>query len=131
MNAEPHFLTIGDVLTIHEDQLSRYGGEVGGPSFDLLRAAVGAPSATFGGRFLYKTLFEVGAAYLYHITQNHPFVDGNKRVGIVAALVFFALNDIHLKVNEDELVDLSMGVAQGRLSQSEVTVFFQQHAVPG
>ena len=73
----------------------------------LLRSALGTPSATFGGQFRHAGLVEIGAAYLFPLVQNHPFLDGNKRVGAVAALVFCALNAVDIEVTEDEFADLS------------------------
>ena len=70
----------------------------------------------------------MAAAYLFHITQDHPFVDGNKRTGLVTALVFLALNDRHVEADGGELTELVLGVAAGRVSKAEVAVFFQRNA---
>ena len=101
----PVFLTLGEILEIHQDQINRYGGASGIRDIGLLQSAIAMPSASFGGQFLHSDLFEMAAAYLFHISQNHPFVDGNKRTGAVAAIVFLALNDIELDADDDELWD--------------------------
>lgn len=93
---EPTFLTIDEVLAIHQDQIARYGGSAGVRDWGLLQSAIAMPAATFGGQFLHGDLSEMAAACLFHIVQNRPFIDGNKRVGAVAAYVFLALNDICL-----------------------------------
>ena len=94
----------------------------------LLESALGTVMATFGGEFLHQSLFEMGAAYLFHICRNHPFIDGNKRTALACALAFLRLNGKRLKAGEDELYDLVIGVAEGRVSKAQVAVFFEEHA---
>jgi death-on-curing protein len=69
----------------------------------------------------------MAAAYLFHITRDHPFVDGNKRAGLAAALVFLGLNGKHVQADDGELAELLLGVAGGRVSKAEVAVFFQRN----
>src|SRR5437867_10279787 len=88
----PTFLSLDEILEIHKDQIARYGGMAGIRDLGLLQSALAQPQATFGSQFLHADLIEMAAAYLFHIVQNHPFIDGNKRVGAVAALVFLQLN---------------------------------------
>lgn len=124
----PAFLTLSEVLRIHEDQLERYGGERGVRDIGLLQSAVSMPAAGFAGRFLHEDLFEMAAAHLFHIARNHPFVDGNKRTAVVCALVFLALNDPEIDASEDELVKMVRGVAQGRVRKDAVAQFLRSHA---
>ena len=126
---EPSFLTLDEVLALHTDQIDRYGGSRGLRDLGLLESAVAAPRATFGGNLLHPTLPEMAAAYLFHLVQNHPFVDGNKRIGLAAAIAFLGLNDLWLEAEEDELVELVLGVAQGRVGKAEVAVFLKKHVV--
>lgn len=126
---EPDFLRIEDVLRIHEDQIERYGGGSGLRDPGLLASAVETPRAGFGGRSLHGDLFEMAAAYLFHIVQNHPFVDGNKRTGAVAALVFLDLNGVEIEIDEDALVEHVLAVAQGRATKPEIAAFLRRHAV--
>lgn len=86
--ADVDFLTLDDVQFIHRDQTTRYGGDPGIRDRNLLDSALAQPRASFGAEFLHAFPFEMAAAYLYHIVRNHPFLDGNKRTGAVAALVF-------------------------------------------
>lgn len=87
------------------------------------------PAATFGGRYLHQTLADMAAAYLFHLAQDHPFVDGNKRVALAAALTFLWLNDVRIEAGEDELTEMVLGVATGRLGKAEIAVFLNQHTV--
>jgi death-on-curing protein len=125
---DPLFLTLDDVLALHEDQIERYGGSAGIRGVALLKSAVGAVGATFDGRFLHETLFEMAAAILYGICRNHPFVDGNKRTAVAAALTFLEMNGIDINADEDEFYDLVIGVAESRVSKSAVAVFLHAHA---
>jgi death-on-curing protein len=82
--------------------------------------------ATFGGEFLHTDVFEMAAAYLFHLVKNHPFLDGNKRVGAVAALVFLLLNGHDFDAPEDDLVEMVLSVAQGQIDKAEVAVFIRR-----
>ena len=123
----PDFLELAEVLTIHLDQIERYGGEPALRDLGLLESAVAMPRASFGGAYLHPDLFEMAAAYLFHIVQNHPFVDGNKRTGTAAALVFLEFNDISVAADEDALVTLVLDVAQGRADKPRIAQFFRDN----
>lgn len=125
---DPLFLTLDEVLVLHEDQLALFGGSRGVRDLGLLESALGNVEATFGGELLHQTVFEMAAAYLYGICRNHPFVDGNKRTAAAAALVFLDMNDVEIDATEDDLYDLVIGVAEGRVSKAAVAVFFEQHS---
>lgn len=118
------FLTLNEVLEIHKDQIARYGGTDELLDSGSLLSAIAQASATFEGRLLHSDLFEMAAAYLFHLVQNHPFADGNKRVGVVAALVFLELNDVEVCLSEDELESLVLSVAQGQVDKTEIAEFF-------
>lgn len=127
---EPAFLTIDEVLAIHRDQIARYGGSAGVRDWGLLQSAIAMPAATFGGQFLHGDLCEMAAACLFHMVQNHPFFDGNKRVGAVAAYVFLSLNDIRLTADNDKYADLVLTVARGETPKSAVAEFFRLNTTP-
>ena len=122
----PSFLTLAEVLEIHRDQVSRYGGDPGLRDLDLLKSALGMPAATYGGEFLHTDIYEMAAAYLYHLVKNHPFVDGNKRVGTVAAIVFLVLNGFDLDVPEDDLAEKVLAVAMGEIDKADVAVYLKR-----
>lgn len=88
------------------------------------------PAASFGGQILHADLYAMAAAYLFHIVQNHPFSDGNKRVGAVAAFIFLALNDLRLTADEDPYADLVLSVARGETPKFAVAEFFRGNTVP-
>ena len=126
----PKFLSLAEVLAIHKDQIVRYGGASGIRDIELLKSALGMPPATYGGEFLHTDLYEMAAAYLFHLVKNHPFVDGNKRVGVVAALVFLTLNGFDLTAPEDELAEMVLAVARGEMDKAQVAVFIRSWSNP-
>ncbi len=124
----PEFLTLYEVLEIHRDQIERYGGEPGIRDLGLLKSAITMPSVGVGESYLHTDLFEMAAAYLFHIAQNHPFLDGNKRTGVVCALVFLELNGIKVFADEEALVEMVMAVAEGRIEKDAIAEFFRHNA---
>ena len=122
------FLTLDEVLAIHAHQIERYGGSPGIRDRGLLASALAMPEAGFAGEDLHPTLHEKAAAYLFHLVKNHPFVDGNKRVGLAVCLVFLRLNGVTIQATDDELVELVLGVISGQLGKADVAVFLRQRA---
>ena len=116
----PKFLTLEDVLSIHAKQLSLFGGTPGVREQGLLESAISQPRSTFGGEYLHPDLFSMASAYLFHLIQNHAFIDGNKRTGLLAALVFLKINGVSINKELLELYDLTMAVAQGQLDKEEI-----------
>jgi death-on-curing protein len=126
--AEFIFLTLSEVLEIHQDQVARYGGSLGVRDLELLKSAPGMPAATFGGENLHTDIYEMAAGYLFHIVKNHPFIDGNKRVGAVAALVFLALNGYDFTMPQEKFADFVLLVAKGELAKADVALFIRKWA---
>jgi death on curing protein len=124
------FLTLDEALAIHAHQIARYGGALGVRDQGLLESAMAMPAATFAGEYLHPSLPEQAAAYLFHLVKNHPFVDGNKRVGLACSLAFLRLNGIRVRATDDDLVDIVMGVAEGRRSKADGAVFFRERSKP-
>jgi death on curing protein len=124
------FLTLDEVLSLHADQIARYGGSALVRDVGVLESALAMPAAAFGGELLHASLDEQAAAYLFHLVKNHPFVDGYKRTGLMALLAFLGLNGRRLEAPDDDLTDLVLGVAEGRVTKAEVAVFVRRHRVP-
>ncbi len=117
----PDFLTVAEVVELHRIQIERCGGSDGIRDPGLLSSAVAQPQAAFGGEFLHEDLFAMAAAYLFHIVKNHPFIDGNKRTGFVAALAFLELNGLALEEAPSEsLYESTIAVAEGRMDKAEL-----------
>lgn len=127
MKSEPVFLTFAEIIEIHNYQIENFGGASGVRDMELLKSAIGMPSATFGGTFLHPTIYEMAAAYLFHLVENHPFVDGNKRVGAMAALVFLDMNGIDFEASNEEFTAMVLRVASGKMLKAEITLFLKEH----
>lgn len=113
------FLTLAEVIEIHTDQIQRYGGSDGVRDMNLLSSAVAMPYASFSGSFLHDDIYEMGAAYAFHICQNHPFVDGNKRTALASALVFLELNGISISDPKGKLYNAMIAIANGVMNKTE------------
>ena len=118
---DPTFLTEDQVLYLHELLIEEHGGSFGLRDQGLLESALGMPQAGFDGAYFHETVFEMAAAYLFHLVKNHPFVDGNKRIGWACAAVFLGLNDLKLTLSNNEAVALTMRVASETISKLEIS----------
>jgi death-on-curing protein len=107
-------------MLIHQDQISKYGGSLGLRDAGLLSSAVAMPEARFSGNYLHEDIFEMATAYLFHLCQNHAFVDGNKRVGLASCLVFLDLNGIFPEDPEEQFYDMVIGVTAGKMGKKEI-----------
>lgn len=115
------FLSVDDVLLLHVDTIDVDGGLQGVRDHGLLDAAVAMPRQQFGGAFLHEDLAAMAAAYLFHIAQNHPFVDGNKRVAVMSALAFLLANGVEFSLAPQQLEAMTLKVAGGELSKEKLT----------
>jgi death on curing protein len=120
------FLTLAEVIEIHTDQIERYGGSSGVRDINLLSSAVAMPYASFQSQFLHADIFEMAAAYAFHISQNHPFVDGNKRTALATALVFLELNGISLADPEEKLYDAMISLASGNIDKAGLAAILRE-----
>lgn len=125
--AEPTFLSVEDAIQIHADTIRHEGGLGGVCDHGLLTSAVMMPQQRFGGQLLHEDLPAMAAAYLYHIGMNHPFHDGNKRAGVMAAFVFLNVNGIEMIASNDELERAVLAVAAGEMSKDELTAWMREH----
>jgi death on curing protein len=115
---EPEFLTLDEILEIHDDQIVRYGGDVGIRDRGLLESAIAMPQQSFGGQYLHKDIFEMAAAYAFHLAESQAFVDGNKRTGLAAAYMFLGLNGFRLIEQDDRLYDAMIAVGTRRMDKA-------------
>jgi death-on-curing protein len=125
---EPDFLSLEKLLEIHHIQIAEFGGSHGVRDIGLLQSATAMPQAQFGGQYLHADLYEMAAAYLYHVALNHPFVDGNKRVAAMAADIFLLINGIQLTVNEADFTELVLKVAQRKMEKPEIAAYFRNNS---
>ncbi|MBN2436503.1 MAG: type II toxin-antitoxin system death-on-curing family toxin [Spirochaetes bacterium] len=119
------FLTLAEAIEIHNNQINLYGGASGIRDISLLQSALAVSEATFDNKYLHKDLFEMAAAYAFHICQNHPFIDGNKRVALVAALVFLDFNGVEIADPEEKLYKAVMNLASGKMNKEILAALFR------
>lgn len=123
----PKFLTISQVLDIHQRQIQKFGGTSGVRDEGLLDSALAQPQATFGGELLHPTIGEQAAAYLYHLAMNHPFIDGNKRTAFAVTLTFLNLNGYSLNLSQEQAYNFVIQVVQREISKEELSAFLELH----
>jgi len=117
---EPSFLTMEDILLIHEQEIQKAGGDPGIRKDQDIQACADAPKASFDGEYL-NDLFEMAASYIICLTIRHPFVDGNKRTALASALTFLYLNGYEVKESYNlELADLVLDFLSKDISKEEV-----------
>ncbi|MDR1389081.1 MAG: type II toxin-antitoxin system death-on-curing family toxin [Treponema sp.] len=123
-----HFLTLSEILIILEDQIRNYGGMYGVRDLNLLSSAIYVPQSGFDGKYFHKTIPAMAAAYAFHICQNHPFTDGNKRVALTSSLVFLDINGYTFNCKEEIIYDKIMDVAKGELKKEDLIKFYEKHS---
>jgi death-on-curing protein len=124
------FLTVREVEALHDEQLTLHGGLGGVRDRGSLESAVATPQATFGSEFLHSDVFEMAAAYAYHIAENQPFIDGNKRTGLNVALVFLGLNGWDIDDPDERLYDAMVGISSGTVNKKALARTFESLASP-
>ncbi len=120
-----HYIPLDYVLHLHDQLIEEYGGTKGILNLGLLQSALEMPRASFNGKDLHRTIYDKAAAYLFHITKNHPFLDGNKRTAGMVSIVFLASNDIPFVIFNDEYENLILQVARDGISKKEIASFFR------
>ena len=121
-----HFIPESVVLAIHDDQIRLYGGAYGVRDIAAIDASLHMPQATFGGEFLHTTIFAMAAAYGFHLCQDHPFVDGNKRTAGMVMFTFLQLNGIEPGASEPDYYAVMMSVANGQMSIEQLADWLQE-----
>lgn len=117
------------VLKLHEMLIAQSGGSPEIRDDGLLESALNAPFQSFGDEELYPSLLEKAARLGYGLIKNHPFVDGNKRIGTHTMLVFLAINNAELSYSDDELIQLILGIAAGEYDDKHLLNWLQQHLI--
>ena len=119
------FLSENIVIAIHDDQIRLYGGSYGLRDASALDAAMHMPQAQFSGQFLHPSIFHMAAAYAFHLSQNHPFLDGNKRTAGMVMFTFLQLNGLTVRATEVDYYQVMMAVASSQMSEEQLTQWLQ------
>ena len=119
------FISLDQAIYLHELSIKNFGGRSGIRDYGLLNSAINLPQTTFLGKYLYKDIFEMACAYAFHLIKNHPFVDGNKRVGVLGAIIFFEINGYKVNFTNEELVDFGLAIACSKINKTEIVRIFK------
>jgi death-on-curing protein len=119
------FLPTSVILAIHDDLIRLYGGSYGLRDQGMFESAIAQPQARFSFFFLHRTIFQMAAAYAFHLSKNHPFIDGNKRVAGMVMFTFLQLNNLTPTADEDEYYKKMMALASGELDKAQLADWLQ------
>jgi death-on-curing protein len=122
------YLTANEVLLLHARAIQRTGGSRGIRDVGLLESALARPRAAFGGADLYPDLWTKAAALAHSLAQNHPFIDGNKRVALAAAGIFLELNGCRLTASNEEAVAFIHSLVTGGMSVEGAAAWLRAHS---
>ena len=125
MSEATRFLTLEDVIALHDLQIEEFGGSHGIRDNNLLESAVGMAQSSFGGQFMHETLFDMASAYAFHIAQKQALIDGNKRTGLITALVFLDINGISLNKPSDKLYLALIEIAENKMDKEGFSKLLQ------
>ena len=120
-------ININDVIYAHEMLIANTGGSDGVRDMGLLESALAAPFASYGGVEFYPTIQEKAARLAYGIVKNHPFVDGNKRIGVLVMYTFLEAEEIMLNCSDADLIKLGLSLADGSYNEADVLEFIKTH----
>ena len=126
-SSDPLFLTVTEVNQIHDEQVAEYGGIPGVRDDEALDAAVHMPQQTFDGAYVHSDLFEMAAAYVFHIALDHPYVDGNKRTAGESGDVFLFMNGYELAMPEEDYERFLVAVAAHEYEKIEIAEYLRRH----
>jgi death-on-curing protein len=115
------YLSLTEILLLHARLIQQTGGAEGVRDLARLESAIARPQAKFGGADLYPDLWSKAAALMESLIQNHPFVDGNRRVGLTSAGILLERNGYSLSADNDQVFDFAMSVARGDVRHEEIT----------
>lgn len=121
---EPFFISKSVALAIHDQQIERFGGALGIRDEFLLDSALGAARQTW---HYSRDLYQTAAQYCYSLANNHPFVDGNKRVAAACMLVFLLANHCALSINNTQLYAWVIDVATGTVNREQLANLLREH----
>ncbi len=124
------YLTINETLEIYQLLMEQSGGATGLRDLNALESALAQPRATYDGNDLYPTLTDKAAILCYLLVKNHPFVDGNKRIGHAAMEVFLLLNGYEIRADVDEQESVILSIAAGQMDRDAFTVWLDKCLVP-
>ena len=121
------FFEYEQVVKIHRSLIEKTGGMDGIRDAQLLASALKTPFQTFGRNNLYPDILDKASQLCYSLIENHPFIDGNKRIGVHLMLLFLKLNNIEVNYSQQELIDFGLDIASGKMSKNDIKGWIIEH----
>jgi death-on-curing protein len=121
------FFELEQIIKLHNSLISKTGGMDGVRDKNLLDSAIKSPFQTFDGKELYPDLYDKASQLCYSLIENHPFADGNKRIGVHLTLLFLKINNEELKYTQKELIDFGFNIASGKMTRDDIKEWFLSH----
>jgi death-on-curing protein len=121
------FFESEQIIKLHNSLISKTGGMDGVRDKNLLDSAIKSPFQTFDGKELYPDLYDKASQLCYSLIENHPFADGNKRIGVHLTLLFLKINNEELKYTQKELIDFGFNIASGKMTRDDIKEWFLSH----
>jgi len=123
-------ITLEEILRIHDLSIKDYGGSAGVRDLNLIESAVARPFQSFGGDEFYPTIYEKAAALLESVVKNHPFIDGNKRTGFLAAYVLLFKNGFEITAQKEDAYDFVINIASSKILFEEIIEWLRNNSTP-
>src|SRR3989344_4530809 len=124
------YLTVKDILLLHDIAIDKFGGSHGLRDLGLLESAVARPESSFGGEDLYPTIFLKAGALVHSLLMNHQFVDGNKRTAMFSVMTFLELNGYNFVAKQKEIVNAALWIENKKPTIDEISNWLQNHSIP-
>jgi death-on-curing protein len=121
-------LSLETIIALHSELIIQTGGLDGVRDANMLDASINSPFHTFGGQYVYPTIQSMAAHLAFSLIKNHPFIDGNKRIGILSMLVFLEVNGLSITCSDDELITLGLGLADSSIDESKLVDWIISHS---
>ena len=121
------FFESEQVINLHSSLIAKTGGMDGIRDENLLDSALKSPFQTFDGNELYPDIFDKASQLCYSLVENHPFADGNKRIGVHLTLLFLKLNNENIEYSQAELIDFGLNIASGKMNKDDIKAWFLNH----
>lgn len=122
-------MTINEVIRIHDLSIRKFGGRNGVRDYGLLESALHRPYSTFDGNELYPSIVEKASAIVHSLVGNHPFNDGNKRIGYILMRRLLLMNNLNINASQEEKYDFVIGIAEGTLNYDDIKNWINRHLV--
>ena len=121
------FFEFEQVIKLHSSLIAKTGGMDGIRDENLLDSALKSPFQTFDGNELYPDIFDKASQLCYSLVENHPFADGNKRIGVHLTLLFLKINNENIEYSQAELIDFGLNIASGKMNKDDIKALFLNH----